>query len=411
MNSLTPAWAVTLAVASAATYFTVVVAISPSSFAAEDTFVDGRKSGGGTAAASMQCWSPEQLRSKKGEDAIRRMAPDALRQPPDRTVVSSRPLDVSLQKSIRRVELPAGSRKLIALTFDLCEQPYEVAGYQGTIVDFLRENNIQATFFAGGKWLLSHRERSLQIFADPLFEIANHTWEHRNLRLLTGQELKDEIINAELAYEEVRGELAGTCPIPNTKGNLRQPPERMSLFRFPFGACNTASLRAVGEAGYLSVQWDVSSGDPAPGLNPNAMVRQVVDNVKPGSIVLFHANGRGWSTPAALPSIIGELRKKNYEFVTVTGLLSAPGATPVFADTCYDSKPGDTDRYDALARKLEVAFRQFKQSHSARSPKASSESVGKPPDASPPEPEILPWTTKSTAPKQNGKLAPPAGKP
>ena len=56
---------------------------------------------------------------------------------------------------IRRVVLP-DKRKLIALTFDLCEQPGEVAGYDGAIVDYLRKEHIKATFFAGGKWLRSH---------------------------------------------------------------------------------------------------------------------------------------------------------------------------------------------------------------------------------------------------------------
>jgi peptidoglycan/xylan/chitin deacetylase (PgdA/CDA1 family) len=43
--------------------------------------------------------------------------------------------------------------------------------------------------------------------ADPMFEVANHTWEHRNLRLTSGQALVDEIRNAQLAYEQVRAEL------------------------------------------------------------------------------------------------------------------------------------------------------------------------------------------------------------
>ena len=98
--------------------------------------------------------------------------------------------------------------KLVALTFDLCEQPSEIAGYQGGIVDFLRQNHIKATFFFGGKWMLSHRERTQQLMTDSQFEVANHTWTHRNLRNLTGSTLTDEIRNAQTAYEQVREELA-----------------------------------------------------------------------------------------------------------------------------------------------------------------------------------------------------------
>ena len=35
-----------------------------------------------------------------------------------------------------------------------------------------------------------------------------------------------------------------------------------------------------------------------------------------------------------------------YTFVTVSELLSQ--GTPVVTDTCYDNRPGDTDRYDFL---------------------------------------------------------------
>ncbi len=82
----------------------------------------------------------------------------------------------------------------------------------------MRENRIKATFFMGGKWMLSHRERTQQLMSDPLFEVANHTWEHRNLRVVSGQALVDEIKNAQVAYEQVREELeAKQCTGP--RGN------------------------------------------------------------------------------------------------------------------------------------------------------------------------------------------------
>ena len=52
------------------------------------------------------------------------------------------------------------------------------------------------------------------------------------------------------------------------------------------------------------------------------MKQHVVRTVRPGSIVLFHANGRGWHTGSALPRIIEALRKEKYEFLTVSELLA-----------------------------------------------------------------------------------------
>ena len=257
--------------------------------------------------------------------------------------------------AVRSVRLPAG-KKMIALTFDLCEQPSEIAGYQGGIVDLLRRNGVKATFFVGGKWMLSHRERTQQLMSDPLFEVANHTWEHRNLRMLSGQALIDEIKNAQLAYEDVRAELeAKQCTAPGGNAPARTP-QRLSLLRFPYGACSPAALDEVAHQGLLPIQWDISSGDPTFGQSAHAIERQVLANAHPGSIVLFHANGRGWHTEGALPGIIAALKAQGYELTTVSELLAA--GEPVMTATCYDSRPGDTDHWP-LRRLAPVAGGAF----------------------------------------------------
>jgi hypothetical protein len=94
--------------------------------------------------------------------------------------------------------------------------------------------------------------------------------------------------------------------------------------------------------GLLPIQWDVSSGDPTASQSAAGITQNVLEGVRPGSIVLFHANGRGWHTEAALPDIIAGLKARGYEFVTVTELLAA--GEPVMSATCYDSRPGDVDR-------------------------------------------------------------------
>ena len=44
-------------------------------------------------------------------------------------------------------------------------------------------------------------------------------------------------------------------------------------------------------------------------------------DVKPGNILIFHINGRGWSTGEALPSIVGQLRRRGYRFTRLDALL------------------------------------------------------------------------------------------
>jgi len=300
------------------------------------------------AEAPPACWAPGDLAHRSGEERVQKGVKQARIAPPQRVLADYSPLPQ--RGAVRRVKLPAG-QKLVALTFDLCEQPFEIAGYQGGMVDFLRQKQVKATFFMGGKWMLSHRERTQQLMTDPLFEVANHSWEHRNMRQLSGRALVDEIKNAQLAYEEVRDELAAKqCVRPAPARNassaasaVDQSSKRLGLMRFPYGACNPAALNEVAQQGLLPIQWDVSSGDPTFGVSARMIEQQVLANVQPGSIVLFHANGRGWHTEGALPAIISALKAQGYSFVTVSELMAA--GEPVITATCYDSRPGDTDHW------------------------------------------------------------------
>ncbi len=293
------------------------------------------------AFAQNACWTAADLAYRTGDEQVRKGAKNAHIPPPRRALADFTPLPQ--RGVVRRVKLPPG-KKLVALTFDLCEQPSEIAGYQGGIVDFLRKNRIRATFFAGGKWMLSHRERTQQLMTDPLFETANHSWEHRNLRNLSGTALTDEIKNAQLAYEQVREELeAKQCVAPGTRTPASErAPKRLGYFRFPFGACSPQALDEVAGMGLLPIQWDVSSGDPARAVTAAEITQNVVESVRPGSIVLFHANGRGYHTDEAVPGIVAALKAKGYEFVTVTELMAA--GEPVMSPICYDHTPGDVER-------------------------------------------------------------------
>ena len=307
------------------------------------------------------CWQPNELKSVSREKRIQKKVRAAFVLPPDGRVrpplPGFRPTDGQV---IRRVKLPA-DKKLVAFTFDLCEQPYEISGYQGDIVDYLRENDVPATFFASGKWLMTHKARAQQILGDPLFEIGNHAWEHRNFRVLTTTAMNKELDGATLAYQRTYDRLKSKACYDRTGLRLahQNVPQRPILFRFPFGACNAKALHAVNARGMLPIQWDISSADPWTGQTVNGMVRTVMARVRSGSIVLFHANGRGWRTGRAIPILIRRLRSKGYRFVTVSQLLNYPGAKWEVAKTCYDFMPGDTNRYDRLALRLERAYQAF----------------------------------------------------
>lgn len=293
-----------------------------------------------------RCWSPAALAaSAKERMPVRRRVPLDMAALGRVAALPAPAVPQALRGPIRRVKLPPGE-KLIALTLDLCETTGEVAGYDGGIVDYLRAHGVKATFFAGGQCLETHKERAEQLLADPLFEIGHHGWAHRDHRRLSPAKLNAELTLTLAAYQRARKRLAGRAcalPTPAEAAPLSHVPPRMRLFRFPYGTCNAQALDAAAAAGLLSIQWDVVTGDPMRGRSAGAIARTVLARTRPGSIIIAHANGRGWNTAAALPLFIPKLRAQGYRFVTVSELLAA--GTPEIARSCYIFTPGDQPRF------------------------------------------------------------------
>ncbi|MEI6706598.1 MAG: polysaccharide deacetylase family protein [Methylococcales bacterium] len=286
-------------------------------------------------------WTDEALQGKAGDEKIHWLRkPDF--SPPVQTQPNEAlsPLKPDYLNSIRRVKLPT-DKKWVALTFDLCERADEVAGYDRGIINTLRDKQAKATFYAGGKWMQSHPEKTMQLMADSHFEIGNHGWTHGNLRVLKGEPMLQQIVWTQAEYENIWYTLHDKAKAVGLDNLMTSVPHQPATLRFPFGTCSPESLQATNAQGLSAIQWDVVSGDPAMTVQPS----QIVSETRAGSIVIFHANGRGRGTAAALPRIIDELRAKGFEFVTVSELLAA--GTIEAVDECYELKRGDNVGYDA----------------------------------------------------------------
>jgi len=301
-----------------------------------------------SAALLHALWSPEALRGAPQDAQIRYLHSPDLR-PPDTVLRDALPpRGASERTSIRSVE-PLGSAKLVSLTFDLCERPTDVSGYQREIVNYLREQEVPATFFAGGLWMRSHPEKTMQLMADPLFELGNHSWSHANLRQASGDVQESEILWPQAQYGILRQALVERAQAAGVAAaDIEQIPLAPRLFRFPYGTCNAEALQRLADAGLRAVQWNVVSGDPSPSRTADGIVQTVLAEVTPGSIVIMHANGRGHGTVQALPRIVSELRARGYQFATVSDLLAGAERLNT-ADECYELRPGDNRRYDRPA--------------------------------------------------------------
>ncbi|RLP85407.1 polysaccharide deacetylase [Micromonospora sp. CV4] len=178
------------------------------------------------------------------------------------------------------------------------------------IVDLLEREQIPATFFLTGKWVQRYPEVTRRLAGNPRFELANHTYGHE---AFTGD-----------CYDLPRVRATGmTDNVARTFRAIEPYGGRQTrYFRFP-GLCHdAAALDALAPLGLTVVDGDVVSGDPfATAWEP--LVRAVLDNVRPGSVVIMHvteANAR--MTDEALPHILAGLRERGLVPATLSEVLA-----------------------------------------------------------------------------------------
>lgn len=272
--------------------------------------------------APAACWTPGELAGTAGELALVKGAQAKRYASQPRPPLPSdhgSPLPADLVGLITSVAVPRG-QKPVALTFDLCEGPGELAGYDGGIVDTLRKRGAAATFFAGGKWLHNHPLRAMQLISDPLFEVGNHGYLHADLTAATEAQAEREILGAQSEYRAVRENyLALACSTPEEAQRI---PELPRVFRLPYGRPSPVALATASSLGLATIQWDVAPGDPSPGLSAGALSAEVLRRVRPGSIIVLHANAKGCHTAEALGVLLDGLASRGYNLVTVSELLS-----------------------------------------------------------------------------------------
>jgi peptidoglycan/xylan/chitin deacetylase (PgdA/CDA1 family) len=180
--------------------------------------------------------------------------------------------------------------KVVALTFD--DGPSE---YTERFLAVLREKDVPATFFEVGQEMPGREATMRQILAEG-DEIGDHTMNH-------------------VEYPGY-GQIAGAAERIEQYTGFRP-----CLFRPPGGAVNSSVVATAGSLGMKTITWDVDPRDwSLPGTSE--IYSNIVDNTRPGSIVLMHdGGGPRDETLAALPRIIDTLRGRGYSFATVSQLL------------------------------------------------------------------------------------------
>jgi len=188
------------------------------------------------------------------------------------------------------------SEKLIALTFD--DGP---GGTTERILEFLKEQNIQATFFMSGTSIEAFPEIAKKV-VEAGHEVGNHTYRHLNYR-----KLGDE------AQETFRHELA------QTEASLqRATGQTTEVVRMPHGYFNkTWLLPTLKEHHYALVHWSYGC-DWKIQQSGEEMAKGYMAHAGRGAVFLFHDGGRKFrpKTFHALTTSVKMLQEQGYRFIS-----------------------------------------------------------------------------------------------
>lgn len=190
--------------------------------------------------------------------------------------------------------------KQIALTFDDVPDPR----FTPKVLDILHEQGVKATFFAVGNRVQKHPALLQRIYREGHL-IGNHSYTHPLFKNRSVKQFQDEIVRTERVIDKTIG-------------------HRPQFIRPPYGEINEGQVKWAKRNDYTIVNWNVDSQDWR-GLDKEKVMKNILDHVGPGSIVLQHAGGGVGSdltgTIEALPEIIKTLRTRGYHFVTLDELL------------------------------------------------------------------------------------------
>jgi peptidoglycan/xylan/chitin deacetylase (PgdA/CDA1 family) len=198
---------------------------------------------------------------------------------------------------VHRVET---DEKVVALTFDDGPTP----DYTPGVLAILKEKGVRATFFLIGQDAEANPAETRAIAADG-HELGNHTYTHPDMTLASEGDAEMQVTKTDAAIRA-----AGYSDDIHFR-----PPFGKKLFGLPL---------YLAKNDRTTVTWDIEpESDENIAADPRRIISHVVEQTKPGSIVILHVMYPARKTSRqALPGLIDALKARGFRFVTVSELLA-----------------------------------------------------------------------------------------
>jgi peptidoglycan-N-acetylglucosamine deacetylase len=219
--------------------------------------------------------------------------------PSERTSMErARKRTVELAKANRGIMFINGpvTEKAVAITID--DGPDTIV--TASMLDVLKEHNVKASFFFIGERISENPEIARRAHEEGHL-VLPHSYSHTHFTTLSANALKREIALSEEKISNLIG-------------------KRPAVLRPPYGDLNQKTINEINKNNYKIAMWSIDTLDWSQREKDN-IVKNVVDNIRPGDIILLHSNENTVPSLEALPVIIEQLRAKGYEFKRIDELL------------------------------------------------------------------------------------------
>lgn len=169
------------------------------------------------------------------------------------------------------------------------------------VLDILKSNDIKANFFFVGTQI-DYFPNIVKRAYDEGHLILNHSWNHPYFTKINIKRIREEIILTENKIKSIIG-------------------RRPALIRPPYGATDERVLTAISGTNNKIVIWSIDTMDWVHNVDKQTIIKNILNNVRPGDIVLMHSSIGHNIDIEALPEIINGLRRKGYKIVDLSVLL------------------------------------------------------------------------------------------
>ncbi|MDW7674259.1 MAG: polysaccharide deacetylase family protein [Bacillota bacterium] len=188
--------------------------------------------------------------------------------------------------------------KVVALTFD--DGP---SSKTDEILAILEQLEVKGTFFVTGRELEQRMEEGKKIVAAG-HELGNHTYTHKRMVFKSPSFIREELEFTDRLIREA-----------GFQGDIHfRPPNGKKLVELPY---------ILKQSNKRTIMWDLEPDSyPEIASSSDAIINHVVENVRPGSIILLHImyDSRSESL-ASIEGIVTKLRAEGYSFKTVSELM------------------------------------------------------------------------------------------